>query len=198
MAKFEKGVRVRKISGSEWQGHIVGTYSTALTPEGYCVESEFHKNSVQLYPAKALELVPEAEPAPDLCDDEGCPHHGTPHVCIYRTASQPAPASQGVAGEVAAERQRQTSVEGWTPDHDDKHDQEELARAAHCYLIGRKTMGVWPWSPQWWKPTTRRRDLIKAAALIIAEIERLDRAAAHQPAAHQPAAHQPAANEGEK
>lgn len=53
--KFQLGDRVQKISGSEWQGLIVGTYSTALTPEGYCVESEFHPGSVQIYPAAALE-----------------------------------------------------------------------------------------------------------------------------------------------
>lgn len=39
---------------------------------------------------------------------------------------------------------------------------------------------IWPrtWHPSWWKPATdRRRDLVRAGALIIAEIERLDRAA---------------------
>ena len=36
---------------------------------------------------------------------------------------------------------------------------------------------LWPWDGKWWKPTTPRRDLVKAAALIVAEIERLDRAA---------------------
>jgi len=35
---------------------------------------------------------------------------------------------------------------------------------------------VWPWGGFTWKPTTPRRDLVKAAALILAEIERLDRA----------------------
>jgi hypothetical protein len=35
---------------------------------------------------------------------------------------------------------------------------------------------IWPWDRKWWKPTDRRRDLVKAAALILAEIERLDRA----------------------
>ena len=35
---------------------------------------------------------------------------------------------------------------------------------------------LWPWEGKWWKPTTPRRDLIKAAALIVAEIERLDHA----------------------
>ncbi len=35
----------------------------------------------------------------------------------------------------------------------------------------------WPWATSWWKPTTKRRNLVKAGALILAEIERLDRAA---------------------
>ena len=56
--KFNIGELVRKIRGSDWQGIVVGTYSTSLTPEGYCVESLFHKGSVQIYPAHALELVP--------------------------------------------------------------------------------------------------------------------------------------------
>lgn len=55
--KFAMHQRVRKTSGSEWQGRICGTYSTELTPEGYAVESEAHAGSVQIYPAKALEAV---------------------------------------------------------------------------------------------------------------------------------------------
>lgn len=61
MNKFNQGDRVRKKSGSEWQGRVVGWYSTELTPEGYAVESESHKGSVQIYPAGALELVEEAQ-----------------------------------------------------------------------------------------------------------------------------------------
>jgi dihydrofolate reductase (trimethoprim resistance protein) len=53
--KFKRGDTVRKVSGSQWHGVIVGTYSTALTPEGYAVESWTEKGSVQIYPAKALE-----------------------------------------------------------------------------------------------------------------------------------------------
>ena len=53
--KFRLGDYVRKISGSEWRGPIVGTYSTELTPEGYAVESHLYKGSVQIYPANALE-----------------------------------------------------------------------------------------------------------------------------------------------
>ncbi len=57
--KFNIGDRVRKVKGSEWQGFVVGVYRTELTPEGYCVESESHKGSVQIYPESALELVPD-------------------------------------------------------------------------------------------------------------------------------------------
>ena len=55
--KFELGDYVRKTKGSEWEGFVVGTYSTKLTPVGYCVESFWHPGSVQIYPAGALELV---------------------------------------------------------------------------------------------------------------------------------------------
>ena len=55
--KFKLGDFVTKISGSHWTGMVVGTYSTDLTPEGYCVESSVHQGSVQIYPAKALKKV---------------------------------------------------------------------------------------------------------------------------------------------
>ena len=57
MSDFQIGDHVRKKSGSEWQGHIVGWYSTGLTKTGYAVESESHLGSVQIYPESALELV---------------------------------------------------------------------------------------------------------------------------------------------
>ncbi|QYG86553.1 ead/Ea22-like family protein [Citrobacter koseri] len=96
--------------------------------------------------------------------------------------------------DVIAERQRQQSVEGWTPEHDDLHDSGELAGAAACYAHYTNARGWvfptnpgdyqsadepnnWPWDPAWWKPTNPRRDLVKAGALILAEIERIDRAA---------------------
>lgn len=55
--KFKRGDLVKKISGSNWEGRVVGEYSTALTLEGYAVESVHHPGSVQIYPAAALELV---------------------------------------------------------------------------------------------------------------------------------------------
>ena len=60
---------------------------------------------------------------------------------------------------------------------------EKLALAAACYAnhSAGRLHGVrpatWPWDWKWWKPTNPRRDLVKAAALILAEIDRIDRAA---------------------
>jgi hypothetical protein len=83
---------------------------------------------------------------------------------------------------IAAERQRQIEVEGWSPEHDDQHRRGELARAAACYAVGSNELrdghnGVMPWESRWWKPSpdNRVRDLVKAGALIVAEIERLQR-----------------------
>jgi len=64
---FKRGDHVRKISGSQWRGTVVGEYSTTLTPEGYCVESSTEKGSVQIYPAKALALDTEAATKGDSC-----------------------------------------------------------------------------------------------------------------------------------
>ncbi len=55
--KFRMGDLVKKSTGSEWEGRVVGWYSTEQTAEGYAVESSAHRNSVQIYPAKALEAV---------------------------------------------------------------------------------------------------------------------------------------------
>lgn len=87
--------------------------------------------------------------------------------------------------DVLAERQRQVSGEGWTPEHDDAHVRGEMAGAAACYALAgiqhwareQAISSFWPWQKVWWKPTDRRRDLIKATALLLAEVERLDRAA---------------------
>lgn len=52
---FKHFDQVCKIKGSMWRGTVVGWYSTALTPEGYAVESAYEKGSVQIYPAAALQ-----------------------------------------------------------------------------------------------------------------------------------------------
>lgn len=96
----------------------------------------------------------------------------------------PQPVSSALA-DVVAERRRQIAVEGWTPEHDDEHSNGEMALAAACYarhaIVPPALSDVpatWPWGASWWKPGDPRRMLVKAAALILAEIDRLDRAAA--------------------
>ncbi len=93
--------------------------------------------------------------------------------------------------DVQVERRRQVEAEGWTPEHDDEHSHGQMARAAACYALAGSSAPndgtaallvslAWPWDEQWWKPTSTRRDLIKACALALAEIERLDRAGISQ------------------
>lgn len=89
---------------------------------------------------------------------------------------------------ISAERARQVSAEGWTPEHDDAHDldQMRLAAVAYAYHINsyysddneiKPPPRMWPWGAKWWKPSRNPvRQLVKAGALIAAEIDRLLRA----------------------
>jgi len=84
--------------------------------------------------------------------------------------------------DVLAERRRQQDSEGWTEDHDDQHASGEMAAAAGCYALYTEAYPNkgepppdWPWDIKWWRPINYRRDLVRSAALLIAEIERLDR-----------------------
>lgn len=87
--------------------------------------------------------------------------------------------------DVMAERRRQIDEEHFRTADDDNYVNGSLAAAASCYAmaaaskncLGWEPIG-WPWHRSWWKPTTARCDLVKAGALILAEIERLDRLAA--------------------
>lgn len=105
---------------------------------------------------------------------------------------------------IDAERRRQIESENWTPEHDDEHECGEMAMAAACYAtptilyeVEQRANAVtfsdpWPWDDCWDKrphegnvlldnklesPEKRIRQLIKAGALIAAEIDRLLRKA---------------------
>lgn len=95
---------------------------------------------------------------------------------------------------IAAERIRQVETEGFTAAHDDAHADGVLARAGACYAMNagkaatyeaqhdlrmlpqdymRSPMPAdWPWALDWWKPKSQLQDLVRAAALLVAEIER--------------------------
>ncbi len=82
--------------------------------------------------------------------------------------------------DIAAERRRQIE-KGFGYDHDDEHDNGDLARAAICYAAdGSQKLDCIAWLAPWgqdpFTTTDRRADLIRAAALLVAEVERLDRA----------------------
>lgn len=85
--------------------------------------------------------------------------------------------------DVQTERRRQVEAEGWTPDHDDLYCAAELPRAAAAYILSGandEAPAIWPFVAKWWKPRDARANYVRAGALILAEIERLDRAAASQ------------------
>lgn len=90
---------------------------------------------------------------------------------------------------IAAERRYQTNNKGFTNEHDDKWVRGELVQAANCYQraavhVGRgglveeisEPFMEWPWDERWWKPVGHvESNLVKAGALIAAEIDRLRR-----------------------
>jgi hypothetical protein len=85
---------------------------------------------------------------------------------------------------IANERSRQVTEEGWTAEHDAQHGPGVLARAGACYAwyaaMGYRLSPItsWPFDERWWKPGSgEMRTLVKAGALICAEIDRLSAAA---------------------
>lgn len=106
--------------------------------------------------------------------------------------------SQEIIGEpqtgvdlIAAERRRQIEEEGFAPERDlTANDPGDLATAGACYALhaagacyALHVSGIcsvtfraplaWPWRAQLWKPKDPVRDLVRAGALIAAELDRL-------------------------
>lgn len=98
--------------------------------------------------------------------------------------------------DLLTERRRQVRVEGYTLEHDDQYTKGQLAEAASVYAfwaapsgyppdahldyLNTKLPRCWPFGPEQWKPTNQRLMLIKAGALILADLERLDRLEARE------------------
>jgi len=101
---------------------------------------------------------------------------------------------------IKAERERQTLAHGYNSTHDDEHTDGELSAAAASYAlfeayqvvaerytptrtIDKEAPKHWPWTAECWRPADDKiRNLVKAGALIVAEIHRLQRAGAEAPA----------------
>lgn len=89
--------------------------------------------------------------------------------------------------DVLGERARQRRLEGYDDAHDDGHDDFALSAAAIAYVtdarlrattgkgFDQKPPAEWQWGEKDWKPKAIRKSLVVAAALLVAEIERLDR-----------------------
>jgi hypothetical protein len=87
------------------------------------------------------------------------------------------------------ERARQRETEGWDSAHDDQLVQGELVQAAIAYALATpadcccvggmaentEAFAWWPWNITNWKPKDRLSNLVRAGALIAAEIDRLQR-----------------------
>lgn len=128
------------------------------------------------------------------CHDHYTEGKGTP------LAWQPLPglAVPGV-DLIAAERARQVAKEGWNAAHDDDHDNGSLAGAAAAYALVAREQALgdtgpfgmpdcWSWDREWWKPKDQLRNLVRAGALIAAELDRLQRASPVASASQEPKA----------
>ena len=80
--------------------------------------------------------------------------------------------------EVVGERLEHFTKHGFESEHDDKHDDDQLAKAAayfldpHMYTV----FNDWPWeNPPYKGNKTRLEQLAVAGSLILAEMDRLKR-----------------------
>lgn len=152
-----------------WLGYYLGD-------DGWCAVDggDFEEGAVKAWAAM---------PVGDA--NSGDPNNGLPSPRRFPPMPRAIASTMHALQDVADERSRQVSAEAYDRAHDDEHKAGELAQAAACYAAhagGMPEAGYgyapyWPFDDESWKPKDPRRDLIRAAALIVAEIERLDRAA---------------------
>lgn len=145
------------------------------------IEVSFHEEGD--FPDAAVRPSPAGLYAHNLdCPDQAAEYLGP--TCIdedFKTA----------ACNVLIERQRQIDQENWTPAHDIEHPGGTLAIAAASYALhaaaeltdrqdvrdyfARQSIRLWPWEIHSYKPRDPYRDLVRAAALMLAEAERMRR-----------------------
>lgn len=80
---------------------------------------------------------------------------------------------------IIAERNRQISQEGWTPEHDLAHRHGELSRAGAAYLLwcaGLPDLArqAWPWALSQFNPKDdHRKNAVRGTSLGLAELDRM-------------------------
>ncbi|MBK1883679.1 hypothetical protein JIN85_14775 [Luteolibacter pohnpeiensis] len=177
---------------AEFAGHELVRHGVLMSDEGFelvCKELLVGiTHAVALTVTQVDKLTPEA-------------HDWAKETAIKFLAWDPAKSGireiQSGADLIYAERERQISDEGWTPEHDAAHENFELSQAAAAYLEHMYSRSwviesfddnryqkeppnkdIWPddWDLRWFKPKSPMQDLIRAGALIAAEIDRLQRA----------------------
>ena len=120
-----------------------------------------------------------------------------PHTYAAFLSASPLPRIR-IVGEVLAERDRQVETLGHTSEQDDRYLHSELRRAAAAmtmksvalsadrggtrkgqfYATTATQLNPWPDSGLLNSQTCPRRAMIKAAALLVAAVEQIDRTAA--------------------
>lgn len=152
IVRINKGGVSRVLAGAEGMVFEVDKFTVSGDNLGHCAHVRDYRYPGDNYPYQIWSLG----------------RHDYEHV----TAAKPATKA---IEDVVGERKRQVEEECWTPEHDDNHGDGEMAEAAAAYAI--RLERLWPrsWDLSWWKPKSHRRNLVRAAALLIAEIERLDR-----------------------
>lgn len=170
-----------------WQARAARDHSISLSPATWDVLQA-------LSPESDAELVKSLEALDRITELSRALRQGGPApedlqelsdaleeaVAIAHDAVAGLPDPDAAIRSIAHERQRQIEGEGWTPERDDQYQQGELAKAAAGYVLhvlaDQSWRSIWPFAPQWFKPADPRRMLVKAGALVVAEIQRIDRA----------------------
>jgi len=160
----------------------------AETPTAEAQARQLAKEIIDAIPG-AIGMTPD--PWPEQPD----PHDGEPHrtverlvLAAWRSSGPPVQAPSWQV-DIAAERARQVR-KGWTPEHDDDHTDGALAQAAACLAVeGTDAEFTTPdYDISWIKSlrdrhanSSRETQLIVAAALIVAELERIRRSNFNRP-----------------
>lgn len=180
----------------EWADRLEGSISPEAQPRPTAANAGARKKPTDLSHRlrETADQQPGWKPLLTAAADEIERYYGGMLAWKATAEAKDSATAVGAAGQdVLAERRRQVEQEGYDPEHDDEHPNGEIAAYAAFYAMPPAAR-EWPATetgygdtlaqaivPEGWPiPPNgeRRRELVKAGALILAEIERIDRATA--------------------